>query len=118
MQEKLAAEPDYTDVTLPAVERVRALSKMGYNIEISEDIAPRRYFRSGVEMERMAAVYLEEGSLENAFVLYNKFITYLPITAFTSFPLHYRITVEMNEVHLISKAENECDTELEKLRCI
>ncbi|KAB5555442.1 hypothetical protein PHYPO_G00034290 [Pangasianodon hypophthalmus] len=53
---KLAAEPDYTDVTLPAVERVRALSKMGYNIEISEDIAPRRYFRSGVEMERMAAV--------------------------------------------------------------
>lgn len=72
---KLAAEPDYTDVTLPAVERVRALCKMGYNIEISEDIAPRRYFRSGVEMERMAAVYLEEGSLENAFVLYNKFIT-------------------------------------------
>ncbi|KAI4893565.1 hypothetical protein NFI96_021363 [Prochilodus magdalenae] len=72
---KLAAEPDYTDVTLPAVERVRALSKMGYNIEINEEIAPRRYFRSGVEMERMAAVYLEEGSLENAFVLYNKFIT-------------------------------------------
>ncbi|XP_036428909.1 AMSH-like protease [Colossoma macropomum] len=72
---KLAAEPDYTDVTLPAVERVRALSKMGYNIEINEDITPRRYFRSGVEMERMAAVYLEEGSLENAFVLYNKFIT-------------------------------------------
>lgn len=77
LQKKLAAEPDYTDVTLPAVERVRALSKMGYSIEISEDIAPRRYFRSGVEMERMAAVYLEEGSLENAFVLYNKFITYL-----------------------------------------
>uniref|UniRef100_A0A9J8CRB3 STAM binding protein like 1 n=2 Tax=Cyprinus carpio TaxID=7962 RepID=A0A9J8CRB3_CYPCA len=72
---KLAAEPDHTDVTLPAVERVRALSKMGYNIEINEDIAPRRYFRSGVEMEQMAAVYLEEGSLENAFVLYNKFIT-------------------------------------------
>ncbi|XP_066549774.1 AMSH-like protease isoform X2 [Amia ocellicauda] len=72
---KLAAEPDHTDVSLPAVERVRALSKMGCNIEINEDITPRRYFRSGVEMERMAAVYLEEGSLENAFVLYNKFIT-------------------------------------------
>ncbi|KAA0725324.1 AMSH-like protease [Triplophysa tibetana] len=72
---KLAAEPDHTDVTLPAVERIRALSKMCYNIEINEDITPRRYFRSGVEMERMAAVYLEEGSLENAFVLYNKFIT-------------------------------------------
>ncbi|KAL2078350.1 hypothetical protein ACEWY4_026035 [Coilia grayii] len=72
---KLAAEPDHTDVSLTAAERVRALSKMGYNIEINEDVTPRRYFRSGVEMERMAAVYLEEGSLENAYVLYNKFIT-------------------------------------------
>uniref|UniRef100_A0A3B3DLP2 STAM binding protein-like 1 n=1 Tax=Oryzias melastigma TaxID=30732 RepID=A0A3B3DLP2_ORYME len=72
---KLAAEPDYTDVSLTAVERVRALTKMGRCVEINEDIAPRRYFRSGVEMERMAAVYLEEGSLENAYVLYNKFIT-------------------------------------------
>lgn len=72
---KLAAEPDYTDVSLSAVERVRALSKMGCGVEINEEIAPWRYFRSGVEMERMAAVYLEEGSLENAYVLYNKFIT-------------------------------------------
>ncbi|XP_014034770.1 AMSH-like protease isoform X2 [Salmo salar] len=48
---------------------------MGCSIEINEEITPRRYFRSGVEMERMAAVYLEEGSLENAYVLYNKFIT-------------------------------------------
>lgn len=72
---KLAAEPEYTDVTLTAAERVRALGKMGCSVEINEDIEPRRYFRSGVEMERMAAVYLEEGSLENAFVLYTKFIT-------------------------------------------
>ncbi|KAM6897185.1 AMSH-like protease [Xenentodon cancila] len=72
---KLAAEPDYTDVSLMAGERVRALAKMGCTVEINEDITPRRYFRSGVEMERMAAVYLEEGSLENAFVLYTKFIT-------------------------------------------
>ncbi|XP_014830549.1 PREDICTED: AMSH-like protease isoform X3 [Poecilia mexicana] len=74
-QKKLAAEPDYTDVTLTAAERVRALAKMGCCIEINEDIEPRRYFRSGVEMERMAAVYLEEGSLENAYVLYTKLIT-------------------------------------------
>ncbi|XP_056153457.1 AMSH-like protease [Lampris incognitus] len=72
---KMAAEPDYTDVSLSAVERVRALGKMGCSVEINEEITPRRYFRSGVEMERMAAVYLEEGSLENAYVLYNKFIT-------------------------------------------
>ncbi|MGH0172214.1 UNVERIFIED_CONTAM: hypothetical protein FKN15_062748 [Acipenser sinensis] len=74
-EKKLAAEPDHTDVSLSAEERVRALSKMGCNIEINEDITPRRYFRSGLEMERMAAVYLEERNLENAFVLYNKLIT-------------------------------------------
>uniref|UniRef100_A0A3Q3W6I0 MPN domain-containing protein n=1 Tax=Mola mola TaxID=94237 RepID=A0A3Q3W6I0_MOLML len=74
-QKKLAAEPDYTDVSLSAAERVRALGKMGSSVEINEDIEPRRYLRSGVEMERMAAVYLEEGSLENAYVLYTKLIT-------------------------------------------
>ncbi|XP_074153200.1 AMSH-like protease isoform X1 [Sminthopsis crassicaudata] len=72
---KLAAGPDHTDASLSPEERVRALSKLGCNITINEDITPRRYFRSGVEMERMASVYLEEGNLENAFVLYNKFIT-------------------------------------------
>ncbi|KAM3913374.1 AMSH-like protease [Leptodactylus fuscus] len=71
---KLAAMPDHTDVSLSPEERVRALSKLGCNITINEDITPRRYFRSGVEMERMASVYLDEGNLENAFVLYNKFI--------------------------------------------
>uniref|UniRef100_A0A3Q3FUN6 Uncharacterized protein n=1 Tax=Labrus bergylta TaxID=56723 RepID=A0A3Q3FUN6_9LABR len=29
--------------------RVRALGKMGYSVEINEDIEPRRYFRSGLE---------------------------------------------------------------------
>ncbi|XP_048362567.1 AMSH-like protease isoform X2 [Sphaerodactylus townsendi] len=72
---RLAAMPDHTDVSLTPEERVRTLSKLGCNITINEDITPRRYFRFGVEMERMASVYLEEGNLENAFVLYNKFIT-------------------------------------------
>ncbi|NXT01249.1 STALP protease, partial [Jacana jacana] len=72
---KLVAIPDHTDVSVSPEERVRALSKLGSNISINEDITPRRYFRSGVEMERMASVYMEEGNLENAFVFYNKFIT-------------------------------------------
>ncbi|XP_028914981.1 AMSH-like protease [Ornithorhynchus anatinus] len=72
---KLVALPDHTDVSLSPEERLRALRKLGCNITINDDITPRRYFRSGVEMERMASVYLEEGNLENAFVLYNKFIT-------------------------------------------
>ncbi|XP_069652668.1 AMSH-like protease isoform X2 [Haliaeetus albicilla] len=72
---KLVAIPDHTDISVTPEERVRALSKLGSNITINEDITPRRYFRSGVEMERMASVYMEEGNLENAFVFYNKFIT-------------------------------------------
>ncbi|XP_025066242.1 AMSH-like protease isoform X1 [Alligator sinensis] len=72
---KLTAIPDHTDVSVTPEERVRALTKLGCNITINEDITPRRYFRSGVEMERMASVYLKEGNLENAFVFYNKFIT-------------------------------------------
>lgn len=58
---------------------------MGNSVEINEDIHPRRYFRSGVEMERMADVYLAEGSLENAYVLYTKFIMW----DLTTHPKHH-----------------------------
>ncbi|NXI33652.1 STABP protein, partial [Sterrhoptilus dennistouni] len=51
------------------------LIQAGSSVEVSEDIPPRRYFRSGVEMLRMATVYCEEGNLEHAFILYNKYIT-------------------------------------------
>lgn len=34
-----------------------------------------RYYRSGLEMVRMANVYLAENSLENAYILYIKFMT-------------------------------------------
>uniref|UniRef100_A0A3Q0RKQ0 STAM binding protein like 1 n=1 Tax=Amphilophus citrinellus TaxID=61819 RepID=A0A3Q0RKQ0_AMPCI len=98
---KLAAEPNYTDVSLTAAERVRALGKMGCCVEINEDIAPRRYFRSGVEMERMAAVYLQEGSLENAYVLYTKFITLFV----EKLPAHrdYQQCAAIPEKHFIMK---------------
>lgn len=44
-------------------------------MEVNDDVPPRRYFRSGMEMIRMANVYTEEGNIEHAFVLYNKYIT-------------------------------------------
>lgn len=72
---KLAAEPQYSDVSLAPVERVRALGKLGRSVEVDQDLSPRLYLRSGLDMERMASVYHQEGSLENAYVLYNKFIT-------------------------------------------
>lgn len=113
---KLAAEPNYTDVSLTAAERVRALGKMGCCVEINEDIAPRRYFRSGVEMERMAAVYLQEGSLENAYVLYTKFITLFV----EKLPAHrdYQQCAAIPEKHFIMKKLQDvafpCKDELKK----
>ncbi|KAM9858062.1 STAM-binding protein-like A [Aulostomus maculatus] len=66
---------DHTDVSLPPEERVRALTKKGSSVEVNDDVPPRRYFRSGMEMIRMANIYTEEGNIEHAFVLYNKYIT-------------------------------------------
>jgi len=64
-----------TDVHDPAA-RVRALCEYGLrSVEVDEHIPPNRYFKSGKEMIRMAAVYEEEGELEKAFILYNKFTT-------------------------------------------
>lgn len=68
---------DHTDVSLLPEERVRALTKKGSSVEVNEDVPPRRYFRSGMEMIRMAHVYTEEGNIEHAFVLYNKYITWV-----------------------------------------
>ncbi|XP_023694336.1 STAM binding protein b isoform X1 [Paramormyrops kingsleyae] len=67
--------PEHTDTSLPPEERVRALTKKGSVVDVNDDVPPRRYFRSGMEMIRMASVYTEEGNTEHAFVLYNKYIT-------------------------------------------
>lgn len=66
---------DHADVSLSPEERVRALTKKGGAVEMNESVPLRRYFRSGMEMIRMAHVYAEEGNTEHAFVLYNKYIT-------------------------------------------
>lgn len=66
---------DPSDVSLTPEERVRHLTKKGSSVEVSDDVPPRRYFRSGMELIRMAHVYTEEGNIEHAFILYNKYIT-------------------------------------------
>ncbi|XP_057258483.1 STAM-binding protein isoform X2 [Pezoporus wallicus] len=69
------AMPDHADISLPPEERVRRLIQVGSAVEVNEDIPPRRYYRSGVEILRMATIYSEEGNMEHAFILYNKYIT-------------------------------------------
>ena len=60
-------------------ERVRALCNYGCNVQVDFTIPARRYYRSGLEMVRMANVYFQEKQFENAFVLYSKYITYVPL---------------------------------------
>lgn len=67
--------PDHMDASLTPEERVRGLTQMGSSVEVNEDVPPRRYYRSGVEILRMATIYAEEGNIEHAFILYNKYIT-------------------------------------------
>ncbi|NXE14551.1 STABP protein, partial [Lophotis ruficrista] len=67
--------PDHASLSLQPEERVRRLIQVGSAVEVNEDVPPRRYYRSGVEMLRMATVYSEEGNIEHAFILYNKYIT-------------------------------------------
>ncbi|NXS55220.1 STABP protein, partial [Brachypteracias leptosomus] len=69
------AMPAQAELCLPPEERVRRLIQAGSSVEVNEDIPPRRYYRSGVEILRMASVYSEEGNIEHAFILYNKYIT-------------------------------------------
>lgn len=66
---------EHSDPSLSSEERVRALTKLGSSVDVSEDVPPRRYFRSGMEIVRMANIYAEEGNVEHAFILYNKYIT-------------------------------------------
>ncbi|XP_063237206.1 STAM-binding protein-like [Bacillus rossius redtenbacheri] len=55
--------------------RIKTLSEYGNAVEVDKTIQPKMYYRSGLEMVRMANVYLEEGCLENAYILYMKFMT-------------------------------------------
>ncbi|KAM3961012.1 STAM-binding protein-like A [Aphomia sociella] len=61
--------------SLEPAARVKQLANYGTIVEVDPNIPPRRYFRSGLEMVRMANVYLDEGSLENAYILYMKYMT-------------------------------------------
>lgn len=67
--------PEHSDVSLAPEERVHALIQKGSSVDVNDDIPPKRYYRSGVEMIRMATIYADEGNIERAFILYNKYIT-------------------------------------------
>ncbi|XP_039434123.1 STAM-binding protein-like [Culex pipiens pallens] len=61
--------------TVEPQERIRQLAALSNSVEVDGNIPIKRYYRSGLEMVRMAAVYLAEGNVESAYILYMKFIT-------------------------------------------
>ncbi|KAL0832607.1 hypothetical protein ABMA28_000804 [Loxostege sticticalis] len=73
-EEKRTKQPTDLASLEPAI-RVKQLANYGTMVEVDPNVPPRRYYRSGLEMVRMANVYLAEGSLENAYILYMKFMT-------------------------------------------
>ncbi|XP_054005562.1 STAM-binding protein-like A isoform X2 [Hylaeus anthracinus] len=55
--------------------RLKALSDRASNVYMDCNTPPQRYYRSGVEMIRMADMYMKDNDFERAYILYVKFIT-------------------------------------------
>lgn len=79
--------------------RIKALADSGNAFEVDVSIPARRYYRSGLEMVRMANVYSQEGHLENAYILYMKFMTL--------FLEKIRKHPEFRSVSVVDRAQNE-----------
>lgn len=55
--------------------RLKFLSDYASAVEMDRNIPPQRYYRSGVEMIRLANMHMQESNYESAYILYIKFIT-------------------------------------------
>ncbi|KAF6021490.1 STAMBP [Bugula neritina] len=55
--------------------RIKALSEQAGLVRVNIQIPAKRYYRSSLEIVRMAKVYYSEGNLESAFVLYQKYLS-------------------------------------------
>ncbi|XP_063980712.1 STAM-binding protein-like A [Diachasmimorpha longicaudata] len=85
-------------ITDPA-GRLKYLADWHSAVEINPNHPAMRYYRAGIEMNRMAAVYLKEGNLESAYGLYIKFLT-LFLEKIRHHPLY-------NTVSTAEKAKNK-----------
>ncbi|CAI6346711.1 unnamed protein product [Macrosiphum euphorbiae] len=56
-------------------KRIQQLLMLSSKIELNTSIAARKYYRSGREMISMADVYTKENNLEQAYILYMRFMT-------------------------------------------
>ncbi|XP_022909182.1 STAM-binding protein-like A [Onthophagus taurus] len=91
-------------------ERLKHLISYSNAVEVDPSVPPKRYYRSGVEMVRMAKSYLEEGSLENAYILYMKFMILFiekirKHPEFASVPSGMKVENQMQLRQILPKAE-------------
>ncbi|KOC59444.1 STAM-binding protein-like A [Habropoda laboriosa] len=76
LETKNSKQPPWKDVSIsdPRV-RLKYLSDYASTVEMDRNNPPHRYYRSGVEMLRMADMCMKDNDLEYAYLLYVKFIT-------------------------------------------
>ncbi|XP_076175370.1 STAM-binding protein [Ptiloglossa arizonensis] len=90
--------------------RLKDLSDRASTVEVDCNIPPQRYYRSGVEMIRLANMYMTENNPEYAYKLYVKFITIfvekiLEHPQFYTVPLKDRLQNQETLRKVIPKAE-------------
>jgi len=56
-------------------ERLKRLEKAGTDLKLDKKIPIRRYYKSGAEIFRQANNYYDDESLENAYLLYHKYLS-------------------------------------------
>ncbi|XP_027848739.2 STAM-binding protein [Aphis gossypii] len=75
MSHNLPGIEDNNEDILPPEKRIQQLLLLSSKIELNTNIAARKYYRSGREMISMADVYTKENNLEQAYILYMRFMT-------------------------------------------
>ncbi|XP_062514946.1 STAM-binding protein-like A [Corticium candelabrum] len=99
--------------TEPAA-RVRALVEKAGTCDVDGEIPFRRYYRSGLEMERMANCYFTDGDLEHALILYSRFIT-LFVERLPKYPLYVHATQD-EKSRIKTKLRNTAFPRAEKIK--
>lgn len=105
MSHKFLVEPE---------ERVRQLSKHAASLaEVDFGIPLSRYYRASKEVVRIAQYYEKENCLENAFVLYSKYIT-LYVEKFPHHPHYKKVDGMIKQTNL--RNLNEVFTKAESVK--
>ncbi|XP_066595546.1 STAM-binding protein-like A isoform X2 [Prorops nasuta] len=93
--------------------RLKILSNHACDVTMDHNIPPKRYYRSGIQLLRMANSYIDDGEYEDAYVLYMKFITIF-VEKIRDHPLYH--TVPRVEKAKNQEALREVITKAEELK--